>query len=185
MRNKLIPFQWKVSELKLVNYHRYTSYATDVFIEINNNDENNKDLDSQRAWFRALRERVEAAYMDTAFPEQSIRTRQWDNKVVIECLTSQGNTIFVGFYDWTMCIGLGVRSDSWIKPYPFVDKPIKITHEREGRDRLWTVPKALKGNKTFEEIMMEHGYHPAGYGASFGETEDENNYYFKCSNSCD
>jgi hypothetical protein len=67
-----------------------------------------------------------------------------------------------------------------------MSEELKITHEKISHyDRLWTVPKALKGNKTFEEIMMDHGYHPSGYGASFGKTEDEHNFYFKCSNSCD
>ena len=69
-------------------------------------------------------------------------------------------------------------------------KDLKITSEAIGRPgnynkRQWTVPKSLKGDKSFIDIMEENGYHPAGYGAPFDETEDENNFYFKSWNSCD
>jgi hypothetical protein len=115
MKNQEIPFQWRVNELTLVNFHRYTSHVIDAFIELREYEEKDK-LTPAYAWFTALRERVMKAHI--LFEDGTERTRYWDNKVVIECLTSNGNTIFVGFYDWTMSIGLGVRSDSWVKPYP-------------------------------------------------------------------
>lgn len=117
MRNKSIPFYWRVSELTLVAFHRYTSHATDCFIEVRRDDEEEAAMKS-REWFNELRKRVESSWI--LFDDGVKRTRQWDNKVVIECKTTQGNTIFVGYYDLTMCIGLSVRSDSWIKPCPFV-----------------------------------------------------------------
>ena len=65
---------------------------------------------------------------------------------------------------------------------------MKVTYVREGKyiqKIKWTVPKPLMKNKTPEDIMMEHGFHPAGYGTAFDKTEDENNIYFFCSGSCD
>lgn len=64
-------------------------------------------------------------------------------------------------------------------------KLTQITSEPFGNKRLWTVPKTLKGDKSASQIMEENGYHPAGYGNPFDETEDENNFYFYSWNSCD
>jgi len=123
MKNKNVPFTWHADQLELVAFHRYTSHTTDTVIEVDNDDvvEDNTDAAMSILWFQALKKRVLEAYMDMG--ADGIRTKQWDNKVVIECRTSQGNTIYVGYYDWFYTIGFGVRSDSHIKPYPFVPKP--------------------------------------------------------------
>jgi hypothetical protein len=115
MKNQEIPFYWRVNELTLVNFHRYTSHVVDAFIEIREYGEEDK-LTPAYAWFTALRERVMKAHI--LFEDGIERTRYWDNKVVIECLTPNGNTIYVGYYDFTMQIGLSVKSDSWIRICP-------------------------------------------------------------------
>jgi len=44
---------------------------------------------------------------------------KWDNKIVVECETEQGNRIFVGYYDCKYTLGLGRTGDRWTKPYPY------------------------------------------------------------------
>jgi len=117
MRNKEIPFYWNAQELVLVNFYRYTSFVTDTFIEVER-DEREK-YPKTYAFFDTLQKRVRESYIKTDYADVP-RRDLWDNKVVIECLTSQGNKIFVGYYDFRMSIGLGVKSDSWVKPYPIL-----------------------------------------------------------------
>ena len=118
MKNAIIPFYWNVDSLELVNYYRYTSFVTDVFIHLRSDDRKNQEFPNTTNWYYEFQNKVMKSSMD--MDEYGVRTNQWDNKIVIECKTSQGNTIFVGFYDGNMSIGLGVRSDEWIKPFPFV-----------------------------------------------------------------
>jgi hypothetical protein len=62
----------------------------------------------------------------------------------------------------------------------------KVQVSRLDRSKMqWVVPKSLMIGKTTDDIMMENGYHPAGYGSAFNKTEDDNNYYFNCWASCD
>ena len=61
----------------------------------------------------------------------------------------------------------------------------KIVVARGARKLKFTVPKALKGDKEFADIMIEQGYHPAGYGSPFDISEDKNNHYFYSWSSCD
>lgn len=121
MRNKQIPFYWRAEELVLVNFYRYTSFVTDVFIELDDRDDrdNKREHGAAFAFFDTLKKRVRESYIKTDYADVP-RRDIWDNKVVIECLTSQGNKIFVGYYDFRMSIGLGVKSDSWVKPYPIL-----------------------------------------------------------------
>lgn len=61
----------------------------------------------------------------------------------------------------------------------------KITYERQGREILWTVPSKLIAGKTAEDIMMEHGYHPAAYGAAYDYKDNGSIITFKSSSSAD
>lgn len=116
MKNKEIPFYWHVKDLKLVNYYRYTSRVVDSFIELEY-DEKDEHPNTFK-WFMDLRKKVESTKI--LIENGTERLRCWDNKIVIECQLSTGNTIYVGYYDRNMRIGLGVNSDDWVKPYPFI-----------------------------------------------------------------
>jgi len=120
MKNHIVPFYWGVDSLEFVNFYRYTSFVVDSFIELRSQDYTNNTYPRTSDWCFDFKAKVIDSFIDMG--EYGIRNNQWDNKIVIECKTSQGNTIFVGFYDGNMAIGLGVRSDDWIKPYPFVKK---------------------------------------------------------------
>jgi hypothetical protein len=61
----------------------------------------------------------------------------------------------------------------------------KITNIREGNKIFWSVPKALMENKSASDIMMENGYHPAGYGSPFAGVWTNEIYNFYCWASCD
>lgn len=61
----------------------------------------------------------------------------------------------------------------------------KIQIIRERFHIQFIVPKSLVKDKTAEDIMMENGYHPAGYGQPYQLKVHEDSIEFKCSNSCD
>lgn len=52
----------------------------------------------------------------------------WDNKVVIECLTEDGKTIYVGFYDSFFSIGTDLRIGGGTYEY----KRVNAAQELEG-----------------------------------------------------
>lgn len=122
MYGKIIPFNWEAKDLKLVNYYRYTSYVIDRFIEFKSDDFDKDEFQEQKLWFCAIKDKVEKAKIDLSEAQDGsdIKTNQWDNKIVIEVETPQSNRIFIGFKDWTYCIGLGRDGDKWIKPQRFV-----------------------------------------------------------------
>ena len=117
---------WFIPEkLKLKNFYRYTSWVEDAFFEVRNM--NNYDRDkyaTQLAAFIELQEKsmktkVNVGY-NTEDGKPDLRERLWDNKIVIEVETEDGETYFVGYKDWTYKIGKGRGGDSWIEPYPYV-----------------------------------------------------------------
>jgi len=60
-----------------------------------------------------------------------------------------------------------------------------LTRERMGSYIQWSINKTELGNRTPEDIMMENGYHPAGYGQPFQIITDNNTVSFRCWSSCD
>lgn len=124
MRNYEIPFWWHVDGLKLVAFHRYTSHVTDAWMEVEASELKEKSPISWR-WFKDLEKRVRESWIREveSTGKSYDRTDVWDNKIVIECETSQGNRVFVGYYDNRFFLGFGVRSDSWIVPARFIEDP--------------------------------------------------------------
>lgn len=60
-----------------------------------------------------------------------------------------------------------------------------IKRSFEGRFSIrWTVPYPIS-EKEARKAQMSVGYHPAGYGFYFPETENGLSDNWKCSNSCD
>jgi hypothetical protein len=124
--NKLPDFFW-ADRLTPVNFYGYTSSVRDTLFEIEANTEREKEANSEMIQrFHDLKRKCMSMEVDMAFKkgEEAItnpdwRTDIWDNKIVIECKTEEGNSIFVGFYDFTYSIGLSVYSvDGRIaKPY--------------------------------------------------------------------
>lgn len=113
-------FFFKAEQLTPIRYYRYTSWVTDRFFEIRYDDKLNPWI----RVFEALKDKAKKMYMDISEAQDGseIRTQQWDNKVVIECLTSNGNILFVGYKDGGYVLGLGRDGDKWVKPYHY--KPI-------------------------------------------------------------
>jgi len=61
------------------------------------------------------------------------------------------------------------------------------TSERsnKGRTITFTIKRVDMNGITKSDVMMAHGFHPAGYGSAFGEQEVDGVVTFNCSGSCD
>lgn len=64
-------------------------------------------------------------------------------------------------------------------------KSTTLIRERMGSYIQWSITKEELGNRTPVDIMMEQGYHPAGYGEPFQIQEEGDLIYFRCWASCD
>ena len=119
----VLPNWFRADNLKPINYYRYTSYVTDAIFRIQNmSNTDAQTYEKELAVFNALKDKSMKMNMDTGEEgKPDIRHKQWDNKIVLECLViDSGEKVFVGYKDWTYSIGLGVSGDSWVKPYPYV-----------------------------------------------------------------
>lgn len=110
-----LPIWLSMRNITPVRYYRYTSFVSDKLLEFEQKD--------APEFFNELKERVMNRDIDISEAQDGsdVRTKVWDNKVVIECLTGNGNTLFVGYYDWKVCVGLGRWGDSWVKPYKILN----------------------------------------------------------------
>lgn len=121
MRNKL-PFNFRVDTLMPIAYYRYTSSVEDRVVDLNTwNRRDDETLAAEVAPFEALKLKCLATPLDCSEKQDgsNMRLNQWDNKVVICFQTNQGNKVYIGQYDGNWTMGLGVRSDSWIKPQKY------------------------------------------------------------------
>lgn len=60
-----------------------------------------------------------------------------------------------------------------------------LRRERMGSYIQWSINLTEMGDKTPEMIMMENGYHPAGYGQPYDIRSTEDTMHFRCWASCD
>ncbi len=110
--NKLPDFFW-ADRLTPVRFHAYPSYTKDLVYEIDVHTESAKDRykdDIQR--FHELKVKCMATplNMTPGAKEPVWAEDRWDNKIVIECVTETGSTIFVGFKDCIYSIGLSLKT---------------------------------------------------------------------------
>lgn len=125
--NKLPDFFW-ADRLTPINYYGYISSVRDVVYEVSADTEREKEENMasiQR--FHDLKRKCMATELDVSIKKgdgelvvmPNWQTDIWDNKIVIECKTEEGNTIFVGFYDFTYSIGLSIYSVDGRRPQPY------------------------------------------------------------------
>ncbi len=115
--NELPEFFW-ADRLTPVNYYGYTSATREVFCEINANEEFPHIVNR----FHDLKRKCMAMCVDVASDsdKEPVWSKDvWDNKIVIECKTETGATIYVGFYDFTYSIGLSMHSRDRSEPRPY------------------------------------------------------------------
>lgn len=115
-----IPEFFWAHRLKPINYYRYASLVVDPFFEAECTDTESTVVRR----FNALKKMCMDTYLETNMDGLDYQKEVWDNKVVIECQTENGNTIYVGFYDLKLSIGLGVKTDPWVKPWAYRSKPL-------------------------------------------------------------
>ena len=118
--NKLPDYFW-ADRLTPINYYRYRSSVQDRFFEVRVLSEEEKVLHQEVIRrFNDLKKKCMTMSVNINDLDQPDWTTDlWDNKIVIECRTELGETIFVGFSDFTYSIGKSVSTDSWIKPWPY------------------------------------------------------------------
>ena len=120
-RNKL-PWNFRVDTLMPIAYYRYTSSVEDRVVDLDTwNRRDDQTLAEDVAPFEALKAKCLATPLDCSDEQDgsNMRLNQWDNKVVICFQTNQGNKVYIGQYNGNWTMGLGVRSDSWIKPQKY------------------------------------------------------------------
>lgn len=93
-------------------------YQTQVFLKRVPSEENKQMLE----FFNDLKLKCLSTPLNVS--EGSYRKDVWDNKVVIECLTEEGETIYVGYYDVTLSIGRSVKSER-SKPYYYMQNTVE------------------------------------------------------------
>lgn len=110
--DKLPEFFW-ADRLTPVRFYSYPSYTKEKVYEIDVHTDSAKEkykADIQR--FHEIKVKCMAMPLNMApeGKEPLWAEDRWDNKIVIECLTETGATIYVGFKDCIYSIGLSVRT---------------------------------------------------------------------------
>ena len=110
-----LPFFFWADRLTPVRFYGYPSSTKDRICEIDASDKENYD-DVQR--FHDFKRKCLETNLDMSKEDEDTDWKKdiWDNKIVIECLTENGSTIFVGFYDFNYSIGLSVQNRDFIEP---------------------------------------------------------------------
>jgi hypothetical protein len=117
-------FFWS-HKLTPVNYYRYRSTVTDRFIEV---EAYKATLTPEEEIFIKRFNDVKIKCLATSLninPEVSDEEAKiwqkdvWDNKIVIECRTELGHSVFMGCDNGIYCVGLGWEGDRWVKPWPY------------------------------------------------------------------
>lgn len=117
-----LPDWFYADRLTVINYYGYPSYTVDRFYELPVYD---KSVEESRVMDIARFHDLKRKCMQTELDQRAEDATEpewvkdiWDNKVVIECKTELGHTVYVGYKDLTFSLGLGVRSE-YRKPYPY------------------------------------------------------------------
>lgn len=104
-----LPSWIKPSNFKVTAFYPYTSRTRQRLFEQDHNYENE---------FHDALEQFGSAIKEMALQEIGVK---WDNKVVVEIqsIAKEGNprdtTLFVGFYDGVISIGLSMNQDDWLE----------------------------------------------------------------------
>jgi len=121
-KNNTLPYSFRAEALMPIEYYRYTSWVEDRLIDLEcHNRQNDPTLAEDVAPFEKIKQKCMDTPLDISNAQDGsdIRLREWDNKVVVCCLTSSGNRVYIGEKDGNWSLGLGVHSDSWIKPWKY------------------------------------------------------------------
>lgn len=121
---QLPDFFW-ADKLTLVNYYGHPSMVEDKIFEIPLATDEMKDRHSNKIQrFHDLKRKclqTELSF-DSSTLVTTWETDIWDDKIVIECKTERGNTIFVSYNGWTYSIGLSVKNPQWVNARAY--KPV-------------------------------------------------------------
>lgn len=128
MSNKLPDYFW-ADRLTPINFYGYTSSVRERVYELGYRDEDNES----RQRFMDLKQKVMEMYVDMSREgEEPNWVRDvWDNKIVIECKTETGETIFVGWYDNECSIGKSMYSRDSRTPRPYCVNPSEVKKENK------------------------------------------------------
>jgi hypothetical protein len=128
MTNK-IPEWFMADRLTPVGFYGYTSSVSDEGKIFEIPDVHTSTDTEAIGRFHDLKRKCLAMCIDMAREADSepVWTKDiWDAKIVIECLTEDGRTIYVGYWDFKYSIGIKV--DTRIirrRPYRAVENPVK------------------------------------------------------------
>lgn len=123
MKQEELPDYFWAEMLTPINFYGYTSSTRDRIYVLEAHDEDTRVKrvnEIQR--FHDLKTKCLAMSVDMRrkVEDDPVWVKDiWDNKIVIECRTDSGETIFVGFYDFIYSIGKSVYSRDRIIPRPY------------------------------------------------------------------
>lgn len=111
-----IPYSLRLAILKPVRFYPYPSIVIDEIYCIELNSEDKAVLEQ----FERFEEKCKDTYLNMGTEmEPQLFKNIFDNKVVIECVTSVGNKVYVGFYNNKWKMGLGVNPIDKQEPYNY------------------------------------------------------------------
>lgn len=121
--DKLPDFFW-ADRLTPVNFYGYVSSTReDIFVMDVNKDSGDDNYMEYVQRFNDLKRKCMAMCIDMRRRKTDVDPvwvkDRWDNKIVIECKTETGATIFIGYYDFTYTIGISVWSKDGRIPRPY------------------------------------------------------------------
>lgn len=125
--DRLPNFFW-ADRLTPINFYGYTSATRDRFYEVDTHTESEeKKRDIER--FNDFKRKCLAMCVDMRREgdEPYWVKDVWDNKIVIECKTEDGGTLFVGSYDGRYSLGLSMYSRDRMEPRPYK----QVEHPKE------------------------------------------------------
>lgn len=122
MKLTTLPYNFTADSLMPIAYYPYTSSTVDRIVDVNVwNRRDDPTLQDDIKPFLDIKKKCMATLLDCSSAQDGseMRLNQWDNKVVLCLQTTQGNLVYIGYYDnnWTM--GFGVSSDKWVKPQKY------------------------------------------------------------------
>jgi len=122
-----LPDWFYADRLTPINYYGYTSATREVFFE-HFWDEKDPDVIAR---FNDLKRKCMMTPLDVrreGDKDPAWTKDVWDNKVVIECETEQGERIFVGYHDGTLTLGRKFYSKDGrtAQPYMNIENPLDL-----------------------------------------------------------
>lgn len=130
--NTKIPDYFWADRLTPVKYFGYTSSVRMRVFEIDVYNKRGKEKEVIQR-FNDLKQKCMDMFVDMRSSDSTEplwSSNVWDNKIVIECLTETGETIFVGYYDFNYSIGKAIYSRDGRIGRPYCVNP---SNSKEGR----------------------------------------------------